>query len=422
MHLFGRLNGKRTKNSKIDELTARFPEIRKVHGNNSCLEYTFGHSGVHITLRIYIPDEFPERKPVMQVIGPISTYHPWIDEYRRLKPEGGCPRLHHWYSGDKNLRLLVEEVIDMIKRVPLLTDSQRNEQSSATPTAAVNPTASSITNPNGGIHGTQTATVIGTGIMGNNSNNSNNNDITNQPSYAEQPVPISNLTYATNCDEEAVALATAMEQSIQMRNNNHVSNNFNNGGNINNQSDSDNTGGSLSVAINSNSEETNSSSPASPMLSVMPKIPDIFPGIDKLNTMQLQRLLEDDLTLKAHMTLALMAHVPPESRPDAIKSVLQSVRNSNVECSRVNLKTMEELDAIIIDASKTQQEYRKQKLEYETRIQKLRAEYDVSPTVALHALRSRTNVIDSNSEKLSAKFVHGDVEITEFLKSYLKLR
>lgn len=93
MNYFSRSDTSKLKAQSLKEIKQKFPAIKEVkNSDTTVLELLFQSSRQFFTLGIYLDNQYPTSRPVLQVSQPVF-FHPWLDHHRRVV---GSPKLNNW--------------------------------------------------------------------------------------------------------------------------------------------------------------------------------------------------------------------------------------------------------------------------------------------------------------------------------------
>jgi hypothetical protein len=94
------------KEKQLKHMKAAFPSMRRPNNDDRLFELRFTVDNQYNTLRITIPDDFPQSRPVYQVLGPVS--HQWLDGSKLVS---GCRKLNEWNPKSSSLLEITEDIL-----------------------------------------------------------------------------------------------------------------------------------------------------------------------------------------------------------------------------------------------------------------------------------------------------------------------
>jgi hypothetical protein len=143
-------------------------------------------------------------------------------------------------------------------------------------------------------------------------------------------------------------------------------------------------------------------------------MPSEFPELQKLQVTQLERLIKDEIAMKAHA-----------SKLDCVET-LRSIRDdlckSNADDARRNLQKRgdagtEEEEILIL-----QNKLRAVASAYKAKLGKYESQHAMSKEAIISQLNGDLTSIDNRSEDMAQDFVRGQNDVNTFLEEYLKVR
>eukprot|EP01038_Epipyxis_sp_PR26KG_P011166 gene11166-14984_t len=460
------------KEKQIQILKKSYPSIRRPNNNDDSFEILLNIQSVYSSLKIFIPSDFPNDKPVLQVVGPLL--HPWLDKHKQVVH---APKLLNWNKSST----LLDLINDMVATLQSGTNLPNNSDPNQTPVAPA--------------------------YSHNNSNSSQSNAVSN---YSALPVPSNNSSNypvsAVNSYNNAYPVNSTPSSNSNVYPINSIpssnSNNFNNSNNNfnglhptnSNNNNNNNANGANSIiypmnngnnynnhpnGMNSNSlngfqpyppvqskqspsdllsiyqqqaiynpatrlpslpqNQINSSIPNNSMqiqqpslernisLSdnamelnfaktpiTMPEIPQKFPELDQLSDYQLERLLNDEVAFKVFVCNTDTIMIPRSLRD----TLVESNENSAVR----NVQLGEEIVGVGKTVTSLQDELKELTPKYYKSLVNANKLYVKSDEVIIQQLSKKKNELDEESENIGKTFVEGKVGMDSFLKDYLSAR
>jgi len=379
---------------QVNQLKHAFPSIRRPHNDDSTFEFRFTVEGHYSTLRLCIPEDFPQGVPTFQVVGPCE--HPWLSP---MKFVIGSKKLNAW-NKDSSLVVVVEEVLQNLVNAGSLNKS--------TATAQV----ASTSNASGGLSVVQ-ATAYPTAVT--------TSTTTTAAQYAAPPPtygaysgiqPSANTGYNNNNSNIQSyyggypAAARPASSNTQPQQQQQV---------INNNAAPPTITVPQPVVNNSNAgkaqQQSSSEVAHSPMRMALPDVPVSFPELERLTDTQLQRLLND--------TIALEVHVQAAESVSSMEAVRDSQREMNAQTAANNVVLGEEVNKLRQTAAELQQKLLALATE-NTNIQVdiIRSEEN-KRKAAINRLRQKASDLDTSSDELGTRFVAGEIDIDKFMAEYI---
>jgi len=367
------------KERQVKELKLVFPSIRRPNNDDNLFEIKFVVNNQYSSLRVFIPSDFPNTRPVLQASGPIT--HPWLDQFKQVN---GSDKLMQW-NRSSSLVEVVEESLSA-----LLAGSNETETASAA---------------------VSSSPAVATASPSSSINNNNN--------YSAYPAAVAAPSVSSSMSMYAVAEPSNPAVIGQYRGT-PTTNHHNTNTNTNARQSQQQFGSYAAAAaaaesanLQQSSSNQNQAAPG-PSRGALPALPSSFPELDQLTSVQLQRLLVDEVALEAHL-----------SKVESIKqmqTVVDQVRQDNVENARRNLSKEADLCSAMEEAEAQQSALKVLVLEHKEKLEAVRKKHETPISDILKELKATKNELDSNSEELGASFVEGKIELGNFLQDFLEKR
>lgn len=352
------------KERQIRELKAVFPSIRRPNNDDNLFEIKFVVNTQYSSLRIFIPADFPNTRPVLQAAGPIV--HPWLDQFKQVN---GSEKLMTW-TRHSSLVEVVEESLSA-----LLTGTNSTESSDAN--RAVSPANSELSAYPGSASTAHLRTATAT-----------------YQSY--QPTPVA-----------AAVLPVPNPSSVQ------PTNNYSNStptSNINSNRQTPITQPALSPAAGVGMVQASRATSG-----FFPALPSSFPELEKMSVLQLQRLLNDEVALQAQVD-------SNGEYSQQVLSVIAQIRQTNEENARKNVLMEAELKAVAEEAEAQQSALKVVAHVYQEKLTAAKAACVVSRDQIIRELRNNKNALDESSEDIGVGLVEGKIDLPQFIAGYIEQR
>lgn len=405
------------KEKQIKELKSVFPSIRRPNNDDNLFSIQFCVDNKYSALKIFIPAEFPNIRPVLQVDGPVS--HPWLDQFKQVN---GCEKLIHW-SRTSSLVSVIEETI-----ATLSTGTNNDPSRSSIPNlhaqlSGVSPMPSrhdSRSRQNSLQHQNSSSTYSSYPGAASTSSNYYGNQY--QSFTPQQSANFSNdQNFNMNPTEFQPAIPVPpsyMNDNI----NNSGSNKSNNDQQYYSQNSiqSQNYNGKLSADLpaslsrQASDNLTDGMSPGSKFS--LPDLPNSFPELENMTNVQLERLLSDDVALQSHIDGLKLETIK------SMESLITQMQDANIEALDKNLVISGELNILERELKKEQDSLRSLVKDYENEVLSARIEYAVPADEIMKELKKNKDVLDEAGEVIGRAFVNGEKDLPSFISEYLDHR
>uniref|UniRef100_A0A7S3HG72 VPS37 C-terminal domain-containing protein n=1 Tax=Spumella elongata TaxID=89044 RepID=A0A7S3HG72_9STRA len=351
------------KERQIRELKAVFPSIRRPNNDDNLFEIKFVVNTQYSSLRVFIPADFPNTRPVLQAAGPIV--HPWLDQFKQVN---GSEKLMTW-TRHSSLVEVVEESLSA-----LLTGTNSTEPPEAH--RAVSPATTDLT----AYPATSSTAQLRTATA------------TYQP---YQPTPMA-----------ATVVPVPAPSSFAQATSSYAVSNTNN--NSNRQTPVSQPIAAPAAGI-SMVEATRTTS------GFFPALPSSFPELEKMSVLQLQRLLNDEVSLQAQVDSS-------GEYSQQVLPVIAQIRQTNEENARKNVLLEAELKAITEEAEAQQSALKVVAHVYQEKLAIAQAACVVPRDQIMKELRTNKNALDDSSEEIGVGLVEGKIDLPQFISGYLEQR
>ncbi|KAL3667407.1 hypothetical protein V7S43_007633 [Phytophthora oleae] len=147
----------------------------------------------------------------------------------------------------------------------------------------------------------------------------------------------------------------------------------------------------------------------------MPAIPAIFPELEELSLSQLEKLNSDKHALKKL--------VKDLTSVKEFTQLRDEVLHSNMSIAKATLGYESELCELqeVVEAQRTELRAAQQALaEKQARQQRIIARH--RPDALLEQLSAAAKDVDNESDEIATQFAHGDIDVTQFISTYLSQR
>lgn len=398
------------KEKQLKDLKSVFPSLRRPNNDDSLFSIQFCVDNQYSALRIFIPAEFPNIRPVLQVDGPVS--HPWLDQFKQVN---GCEKLIHW-TKNSSLVAVVEETIAML--------------STGTNT---NPTNQTIPNLNAQLSGVSPMPSRRDSFA----NRQNSNSYSPYPASAAASSPYSHFSNSNSDNFSSNTLPAQQQQQSPAHPSNYPAAvplpSSTTGNTAHFSASAANVGAAPASAATSAAVLTGIGAPATvsrqtsdasfvdemnspgPKFS-LPGLPDNFSELETLTDVQLERLLNDDVALQTHIEGLNLESV------SSMQSLIQQMQESNMEAVSKNLALGEELNVLDRELNREKQTLKDAITDYENDVLSARIEYAVPAEKILKELKTVRDELDESSEEIGRSFVDGSKELPLFITEYLDHR
>lgn len=348
--------------SQITGLEAAFPAAQCKQQDKSLYDLPFNVGSMPYTLRIFLPPNFPEVPPVLQLLKPLK--HEWVNQYNQVV--GHAYLTPGTWSNQFELAQLVKEVLDELMNTPNTGGSSdmppiRNtgigygQVSIPDPVAAI-PSPHEV---NGGMG-------RGGGSGG-------------PPAYANA--------------------SSAQPHRSGGQPSSHVTN-----------------GGAAVMHAEYEHKDGGAESKMSEFAIPVPPIPERFEEIEAMTLDQVERLLRDDVAFSAH--LMNMDSVK------TMRDLREQVIEENAKIAQSTLQHRDELEVLRAETLALQLELQQLKEAFDAKAQ-VQIDADAhrsSDNAVLNTIRLAVEVAEEESEDVASEFNNGDLTADAFVKKYLPLR
>lgn len=360
---------------QLKHLKAAFPSMRRPNNDDRLFELRFTVDNQYNTLRITVPDDFPQSRPVYQVLGPVV--HHWLDGSKLIS---GCRKLNDWNPKTSSILEITEDILAAL----LATKGKA--------AAADTSSSNNATNPSTLQHQHQPPPAQSYPLSTYPANN--------PPSYGQKPPSNPNLQSYNTMPPTPQHMT--VQQPLPQQNASNQSNIPNN-----------NTGSPV-VPLPNPTALQREDSLNNPMQMALPDIPSHFPELDKLTEVQLERLLKDSVALEAH--IASMDSV------QAMESLRDMQRETNAQTVSKNLLLGEEVNKMRHEAESLQDKIRSLHSELQHLAQEVHKEDTAAREKLLNELKKAVSTLDEESDAIGEGLIRGSVDVPTFKREYLDKR
>lgn len=446
MNIFGRRKSHHSpkdeslKDKQLRELKTVFPSIRRPNNDDTLFSVQFSVDNRYNSLRIFIPSDFPNVRPVLQVDGPVQ--HPWLDPFKQVN---GCDKLMNWKK-DSSLVEVVEECL------------------AALSVGTINPTG---VRPAGGIphdanYSSYPATA-GAEAAAKQANDRNSFTAFSSPAgnfYPTQPqsqpqssTQFTSAAYPTQqtgawqaqgyppstpggasamqtsalYPSPGAAVYPAVPNTVNMyspTNGHQQTQQQQYQPPLQHQSSSMQQQSPYVHGAQAQEEMQHAERPLSLTRQVsedksnmninMPPLPNSFPELEDMTVEQLERLMKD--------SVALQAHVAQQQGVKSMESLLDQLKGSNYDMTVRNLSLGEELDRLNIEATQTQKELKAANEEFEAELAAAKAKFQMPQVQVMHELKKKKSDMDTSTDQIGVHFADGKIPLDTFITEFLEAR
>lgn len=356
----GIFGGGDRREAQISSLEAAFPLAQCKQADKSVFDLPFDVGNVPYTLRIFLPRNFPEFPPVLQLLKPLK--HEWVNQNNQVV--GHAYLAKGTWNEHFELAQLVKEVLNELMNTPNTGGSSdmppiRNTGIGYGQVSIPDP-VTSIPSP----HEVN-------GLRGNGANG--------PPAYA-------NASSAHPHRADGQPSTRAMSGGS-----NGARSEFEHKNNLTDEKESE-----FSIPV--------------------PPIPERFEEIEAMTLDQVERLLRDDVAFSAH--LMNMDSVK------TMRDLREQVIEENAKIAQSTLQHRDELEALRAETLTLQLELQQLKEAFDAKAQvQIDADaHRSSDNAVLNTIRLAVEVAEEESEDVASEFNNGDLTADAFVKKYLPLR
>jgi hypothetical protein len=145
------------------------------------------------------------------------------------------------------------------------------------------------------------------------------------------------------------------------------------------------------------------------LLSLIPPVPDSFPELQRMNILQLQRLLNDSVALKAHAHTVITDHTAPTRR------LLEDMLRSYGKEAEALLQIEEELAVRRAEVQSLQYSLREELLHYNKSIESCGRKYGTDTSAVIEELRKSIESVDRRTSDFVKGFEQGESDVNKFI-------
>lgn len=425
---------------KIKEFRLAFPTSRRPHNDDSTIEVLFLVNKEYNTLRIFITADFPQSKPVFQVIGPLS--HPLLDNFKRVV---GCRQVNEW-TRDSSLAQVVKDCISQLQSTdpqPPTTSSPGPSPSQAnSPDSSQSSSMSTVTQTQGNntVHTVHTAYSYNNPpqITSNASSSSSSSYQMQQlhqdfpTTYAYPAQPIQQVVHGNVYASSASYAGGAYDMSSSNANRRQSSTptspppsyahaNAHSSQYVPSNTTSNVIMGSISTS-NTNGYMQQQRRPSGNVVeettqivrTPIPPIPNQFQELENMSIEQLEKILNEEISLETHI-----------SSMESVKSMTtlrDQLRDSNRESAEESLVQEESLSTAHAEVSELQARIRVEVTKYQELFDEASKKFAKSSEDMLREVNVKRDAIDVESEAISTAFKKGEIDLSTFSEDFLKAR